>query len=1716
MSYRPFKVTITRVVMLVGALLAAAALSISAYNSALAAPGDATEPFETKYDENRTDQVATFGAMDPEGGIVYWSLGGADAGQFSIIGGVLSFKTPPNFEDPMDAPSTTPQDDQDNNNYQVTVQASDGGGDDPTMFYVSVMVKNVEEAGRVVLSSLQPQAGIQLTADLSDPDGIPNNPDNASDPVPWKWSKSDTQGGEFTDISGATGDGLQATYMPDDGDVGNYLRVTFTYVDPEDDNSEKNANGISARPVWQARSDMQPPAFPGTALARSVAENSAPGTPVGVPVAATDPTTNDVLTYTMTTNGASSFNIDADTGQIRVGAKTRLNREATDTYTVTVTATDTSGVTNVVTGPNAVEATEVTITITDVDEAPSVKGLDAVTDPTTRFSPMEGSKDLTPNNETTDQYTGDDPEDDSTTLSLSGPDASDFTISNGVLAFKDDPDYEDPKGGANGNSNLYEVTIEASDGDNVGMLNVTVKVMNMGEAGKVTLSAPKPEIGMPLTATLEDDDGGVMGVTWQWASAIATDDGTGCPEPEADVPNATWTDISGAKSAMYSPSDDDPDVTGRCLQASATYIDYSDLNPADKPVARKVSDNPVRTDSDNRAPTFGQSTYQLYVAEGSYGDATMVGDRVTAKDANDDVLTYTLSGADAGPFMITQDTADNDSSSNNDGGQIQVDGAQQASEVLDREKKGTYRFTVTATDPSGASSSTTVTINITDMNEPPKLTGDDQERFAENGAGPVATIMGADPEGDRVFWSLSGTDADDFVIDGGVLNFKNPPDFEASTANGGVDDNVYEVTVGASDADGASSDLPIMITVTDEEEQGRVTFSSLQPQDGTLLTSTLIDPDNAVPTDVSWKWASSTSARSGFGDISGATGAGLSATYMPATGEVGRFLRVTFTYTDGTDEPDTAEAVTASAVRVDRADDDPPAFLSATLARSVAENSAPGTPVGVPVAATDPTTNDVLTYTMTTNGASSFNIDADTGQIRVGAKTRLNREATATYTVTVTATDTSGPTSTDSTEVTITITDVDEAPSVKGLAAVTDPTTRFSPMEGSKDLTPNNETTDQYTGDDPEDDSTTLSLSGPDASDFTISNGVLAFKDDPDYEDPKGGANGNSNLYEVTIEASDGDNVGMLNVTVKVMNMREAGKVTLSAPKPEIGMPLTATLEDDDGGVMGVTWQWASAATDGNDDCPVAGDPEDPLWGNISGEKSATYTPTDEDPNVTGQCLQASATYIDAYDLNPAEKPVARKVSDNPVRTDSTNQAPAFRESTYQLYVVEDTYTDGGTDVGDPVAAKDANNDILTYTLSGADAGPFKIANDTGSGQISVDGAQSPGQVKLDREKKDTYTFTVTAMDPSGLTSSATVTINVTDVDEMPTVELITSVLAVSGTDSVVYPENDMGEVATYSATGSQAGGATWSLEGTNAAAFMIDANGMLSFRASPDYENPMVMDNVYMVTVVATSATNRMQKGKMEITVSVSNVEETGMVTLSDMSPLVDGEVMADLTDPDMVVDSSVRWQWSRSMDMTTWMEIMGADMAAYTVTSDDDGYYLQATATYTDGYGADSATAMTANAVSTVADQAGTVTLSPTAPQVGDEVMASLTDLDGMVSAEMWQWSRSMDMADGWTDIMGANSATYTVMEMDDGYYLRATVSYTDGHGAGKDAMMVTASAVVASLADRYDADGSGTIDKAEVITAINDYLFPEGDETITKAQVIDLINLYLFPDG
>ena len=81
----------------------------------------------------------------------------------------------------------------------------------------------------------------------------------------------------------------------------------------------------------------------GPAATRSIADNSTAGDDVGAPVAASDAVGNE-LSYTLGGADAALFTINAKTGQIKVGAGTRLDYETEPhTFTVEVTATGPSG-----------------------------------------------------------------------------------------------------------------------------------------------------------------------------------------------------------------------------------------------------------------------------------------------------------------------------------------------------------------------------------------------------------------------------------------------------------------------------------------------------------------------------------------------------------------------------------------------------------------------------------------------------------------------------------------------------------------------------------------------------------------------------------------------------------------------------------------------------------------------------------------------------------------------------------------------------------------------------------------------------------------------------------------------------------------------------------------------------------------------------------------------------------------------------------------------------------------------------------------------------------------------------------------------------------------------------------------------------------------------------------------------------------------------------
>ena len=159
--------------------------------------------------------------------------------------------------------------------------------------------------------------------------------------------------------------------------------------------------------------------------------------------------------------------------------------------------------------------------------------------------------------------------------------------------------------------------------------------------------------------------------------------------------------------------------------------------------------------------------------------------------------------------------------------------------------------------------------------------------FDENSDDVAADFSAMDPEGEGIDWAVEGLDAADFEINGGVLTFKESPNYESPTdrvrlevqENLGAtppvmgvtaedaDNNVYLVTVRATELLAADQDPPalhsvlyVTVTVDDVEEAGKITLNRLQPEVDAELTATLSDPDRGegndqAPQAPSWTWS---------------------------------------------------------------------------------------------------------------------------------------------------------------------------------------------------------------------------------------------------------------------------------------------------------------------------------------------------------------------------------------------------------------------------------------------------------------------------------------------------------------------------------------------------------------------------------------------------------------------------------------------------------------------------------------------------------------------------------------------------------------------------------------------------------------------------------------------------------------------------------------------
>ena len=451
------------------------------------------------------------------------------------------------------------------------------------------------------------------------------------------------------------------------------------------DNSLTFAVGIRV-PTYDPNANHAPVFAEGISTARSVAENTDAGMNIGGPVVATDED-DDPLTYGLEGPDAAAFGIVGTTGQLQTRAP--LDYETRDAYAVTVIVSD---------GRGGADTIGVAISVTDENEDPTFIEGDSAT------RSVAENTDVGVNIGSAVSATDEDG--DTLTYTLGGVDANSFGIvgSSGQLQTRVELDYE--------TKNAYAVTVMVSDGN----------------GGTDT-------IGVAISVTDQDE---------------------AVPDEE---PVPVTEDI----------------------------------------VIPKIDETPK-----THAPVFTGGQTARSIAENTPSGVN-IGSPISATDADDDTLTYTLGGTDASSFSIVRGS-----------GQLQT------KVPLDYETKNAYSVTVTVSD-GGRTDAITVAITIIDVDETPKthapvFVGSRTTRsIAENtpaGVNIGSPVSATDADDDTLTYTLGGTNASSFSIvrSSGQLQTRAPLDYETK--------RVYTVTVTVSDG-GRTDAISVTITIIDVDETSR-------------------------------------------------------------------------------------------------------------------------------------------------------------------------------------------------------------------------------------------------------------------------------------------------------------------------------------------------------------------------------------------------------------------------------------------------------------------------------------------------------------------------------------------------------------------------------------------------------------------------------------------------------------------------------------------------------------------------------------------------------------------------------------------------------------------------------------------------------------------------------------------------------------------------------
>ena len=434
----------------------------------------------------------------------------------------------------------------------------------------------------------------------------------------------------------------------------------------------------------------------------------------------------------------------------------------------------------------------------------------------------------------------------------------------------------------------------------------------------------------------------------------------------------------------------------------------------------------------------------------------------------------------------------------------------------DTNKDSVFEVSVTVSSRS-VSKTQAIYVQVADVPEAPVISNASIDNVKENITS-VATISASDEDAGSVLtYSLldSGGAKDEKLLsinESGVVTFISAPNYE-SPSDFNLD-NTVEFTAVVSDGSlTAQADYSFeIIDVNESPSIATTKISDIAEGVSSIATISASDPDAGAS--LSYSLVDSNGAKDeGLLSINSSTGvvAFIAAPNFETPTDVGADNKIEFSVLVSDGSLEVSQDYSFSITNVNEG----PTISTSSF--SIAEGS---TAIGT-IAASDPDASSTLSYTISGTDSSKFSINASSGAVAFlsppNFESPTDNGLDNTYNFTVTVSD--GFLS-SSQLIAVAVGNVNEAPS-------------FS-IASAQSYVENSGATISVVANDPDASSSlTYTLSGADASKFTISSsGVLSFSSAPDYEIPSD--SGSNNIFNLSVAVFDGVNSSSVALVISL------------------------------------------------------------------------------------------------------------------------------------------------------------------------------------------------------------------------------------------------------------------------------------------------------------------------------------------------------------------------------------------------------------------------------------------------------------------------------------------------------------------------------------------------------------------------------------------------------